>query len=212
MANRSYLCATDLATTYPSFVDKNYDSADQTIACDVWCVPLLWQALFRPADIVRKIFVVDGDEIATEAPLAKRTTAIEQLREAAPYFTELFAAEGGIDEYAVFLIEALESVPHQYVTIELQEIACLTNPEQAFYDSFRAASAAIGTDYSAAAKSRFSDIAAFRDLKRIPPARLLLVEPQGFEPTDDDFWNHCRICGAGASEAGIGRAVPWEPQ
>jgi hypothetical protein len=212
MSNRSYLCATNLETTYPSFVDKEYDPAKQTIACDVWCVPLLWTALFRAADIVRRTFTVDGDDVFTEAPLVMRTKAIRQLQEAIPYFARLFASEGSVDEYAAFLRQALESVTHQYVTIELEEIACLTNPEQAFYDSFRTALAAIGTDYSAAAKARFCEIAAFRDLKRLPPARLLLEEPEDFEATDDDFWNHCRVCGAGESEAGIGRPVPWEPQ
>jgi hypothetical protein len=212
MSNRSYLCATNLETTYPSFVDKEYNSAEQTIACDVWCVPLLWTALFRPPDIVRKTFTVDGDAVVTEAPLATRTNAIHQLEQAVPYFTRLFASEGRLDEYAAFLSQALGSVTHQFVTIELQEIACLTNPEQAFYDSFRAALAAIGTDYSAAAKARLCEIAAFRDLKKLPPARLLLEEPDGFEPTDDDFWNHCRVCGAGEFNAGIGRPVPWEPQ
>jgi hypothetical protein len=207
VANRSYLCSTDLETIYPSFVDKNYASGEQTIACDVWCVPLLWTALFRPSDIVRKTFVVEQSEIAAEAPLVARSTAIRQLQDALPYLNRLFAAEGVLDDYAAFLSQVLEAVGYEYVTVELQEIACLTNPEQKYYDNFHTTLAGINSDYSPVAKARFLEIAQFRNLKRFPPARLLLDRLNG---PDDDFWNHCRVCGAGALQAGIGRTVPWE--
>ena len=208
MSNRSYLCGTNLETIYPSFVDKSYDSENNTIACDVYCVPLLWTALFRPADLVRKTFKVDRDEIVAEAPLTRRTTAIRQLGEALPYFNLVFSEEGALNEYADFLRQALEAVEFEYVTVELQEIACLMNPEQAYYDMFRLALAGIGSDLSADAKQRFADIAQFREMDKFPPARLLL---DGLKGEDNDFWNHCRVCGAGAMEAGIGRPVPWEP-
>jgi hypothetical protein len=54
----------------------------------------------------------------------------------------------------------------------------------------------------------FVKIAQFRKLKRFPAARLLLdrLETSG----DDDFWNHCRVCGAGADIGEIGRPAPWE--
>jgi hypothetical protein len=208
MSNRSYLCGTNLETIYPSFVDRSYDSENQTIACDVYCVPLLWAALFRPADIVRKSFKVERDEVVAEAPLTKRSMAVRQLREALPYFNRLFSEEGALDDYADFLRQALEAVDCEFVTVELQEIACLMNPEQAYYDMFRQALAGIGSDFSADAKQRFVDIAQFRDMERFPPARLLL---DGLQGEDNDLWNHCRVCGAGAMEAGIGRAVPWEP-
>jgi hypothetical protein len=207
MANRSYLCGTSLETTYPSFVDKHYDSNEQTIACDVWCVPLLWHALFRSNDIARKVFHSGGEAIATEAPLVARTTAIEQLQAALPYFNRLFAAEGALDEYARFLREALESVEYTYVTIELQEIACLTSPEQAYYDKLRATLGGIGHDYSDKAKAQLIEFAQFHSLRRFPPARLLLDK---MPASDEDIWNHCRMCGAGAQVAGIGRSVPWE--
>jgi hypothetical protein len=209
MSNRSYLCSTNLETTYPSFVDEEYDADQQTVACDVWCVPLLWTALFRPADIVSKTFTVGSEEVPTEAPLTRRTTALRQLQEALSYYNRLFAAEGALDDFARFLYQALAAVPYEFVTVELQEIACLTGPEQAYYDNFRAALAGIGSDYSPEAKARLVEIAQFRDLKKFPPPRLLL---DGLEGSDDDFWNHCRICGAGASEAGIGRPVPWESE
>src|SRR5262249_48797871 len=164
--------------------------------------------LFRPADIVRKTFKVQRDEVVAEAPLARRSTAIRQLREALPYFNRLFSEEGTLDDYADFLRQALEAVDFEYVTVELQEIACLMNPEQAYYDMFRQALTGIGSDLSAEAKQRFVDIAQFRDMEKFPPARLLL---DGLQGEDNAFWNHCRVCGAGALEAGIGRPVPWEP-
>ncbi len=207
MSNRSYLCGTNLETTYPSFVDPNFDATEHTIACDVYCVPLLWTALFRPADIVTKTFTIESDEITTEAPLVARTTAIRQLQEAVPYFNKLFEEEGSLTEYADFLQQALEAIDDQFVTIELQEIACLSESEQEYYDEFRRALAGIGTDYSAEAKQRLVDIAQFQEMEKFPPARLHLDDLEGEEY---DYWNHCRICGAGENGAGMGRPVPWE--
>lgn len=212
MANHSYLCRTNVPTTYPSFVDEHYDADEQTIACDVWCVPLLWMAMFRPADIVRKTFDLDGEELVTEAPLAARSTAIRQLREAVPYFNTMFGSEGRVNDYAELMTQALEAAPYEFVTVELQEIACLADSEQDFYDNFRDALAAIGSDYTPEAKARYCEIASFQALQKLPPARLLLDEPGEYEPTDDDFWNHCRVCGAGQSQSGMGRPVPWEPE
>ena len=208
MANRSYLCGTDLKTTYPSFVDPDYDSDRQTIASDVWCVPLLWTALFRKDDIVRQTFKVSGRKIKVEAPLARRKKAIRQLEEALPYFNRLFVKEGHLDEYVSYLLEAVKAAKYRYVTVELQEIACLTDPEQAYYDEFRKALAGLGKDFSPKAKRRLVCIAQFRKLRRFPPARLLLDDLDGF--SKKDYWNHCRVCGAGKTESGIGRRVPWE--
>lgn len=212
MANMSYLCGTNKPTTYPNFADPDYDSDEQTVAADVWCVPLLWAALFRPADIVRKTFTTDEGDVITEAPLATRPVALRQLDEAVPYLNRLFATEGPLDEYAAFLHAAVEAAGFKFLTIEMQEIACLTNPEQAFYDTFRAALAGIGTDFSPAAKARWSEIAQFRSLERFPPARMHFPEFAGRQFSDDDCWNHCRVCGAGSAQTALGRPVPWEPE
>ena len=206
MSNYSYLCATDIETTYPSFVDPEYDAEAQTVACDVWCVPLLWMGLFRPNDIVQRTFDADDEKVYTEAPLVARDLAISQLQQSLPYFNQVFVDEGPLDEYFNFLKQAVSEVENKYITIEMQEIACLSD-EQQYYDSFRAALAAIGNDTSEDAKQRLIDIAQLRGSKPLPPARLHLDDLDGEE---DDFWNHCRICGAGAAEAGVGRPVPWE--
>ena len=208
MANRSFLCATDMRTLHPSFVEKPYDSDQQTVATDVYCIPLLWTALFRPGDIVCHTFEAEGQQVYTEAPLAERSKALAQLEDAIPWFNELFQKEGALDEYGAFLKQAIEAVPYKYLTIELQEIACMSD-EKKYYDSFRGSLGSIGNSMDKATKGLFVKIAQFRKLKRFPPARLLL---DGLEASEkDDFWNHCRICGAGANVGGIGRPVPWEP-
>ena len=69
MSNRAYLCATDLDTIYPSFVDRRYDSQDQTIANDVQALPLLWLALFREEDLRRETLKADGQSIPAFAPI-----------------------------------------------------------------------------------------------------------------------------------------------
>jgi hypothetical protein len=210
MGNKSYLCVTNAKTTYPSWVNQRFDLHRQTVACAAYSVPLLWAALFRPADIVRKTLTVEGEKVVTEAPLATLKKAIRQLDEAVPYLNRLFRREGPLDEYAGFLRQALEGLEYRYVTIELHEIAIMCNTLQEYYDIFRIALRGIGDDLSRAAWSRFKwHIAGFRKLKKFPPARLVL---DGLESTaDSDCANHSRILGDGAQSTGFGQPVPWEP-
>jgi hypothetical protein len=51
VSNKSYLCVTARKTIYPSVTLPNYNTEEATIAYDVYCVPLLWLALFRPPDL-----------------------------------------------------------------------------------------------------------------------------------------------------------------
>lgn len=211
MPNRSYLCGTNLKTTYPSFVDPNYDSARQTIANDAFGVPLLWSGLFRAADLVSHTFDVDGEKIATQAPLVERTKGVQQLREAGPYFSLLFQAEGSLHDYVAFLLSEVEQAPFDYLTIELQEIAEQDGSPEEFFALFQSGLRTIGYAPEKGwpqAKEWFLQQAAFRELERFPPARLLVDKLEG---SDNDFWNHCRVCGAGSSVSGIGRSVAWEP-
>ena len=211
MANRSYLCGTNTETIYPSFVEPSYDSSSQTIANDVWCVPLLWTALFRPADIVARTFDADGEKVYVEAPLTGKKDTLVNLGQALPYFNRLFADEGTLDEYARFLRQAIEAAPYEFVTIEMEEIAACYDDPKEFYDMFRAALSGIGGPPAPKMKETFIQLAQFRNLRRFPPADLLL-DPRRMEAApDDDAWNHCRVCGAGPQESGIGRPAPWEP-
>ncbi len=210
MANRSYLCATTKETIYPAFVDDSYSPDEQLIANDVWCVPLLWTALFRPADIVEHTFESDGEQIYVEAPIVARKQAIANLAEALPYFNELFADEGPLDEYAAFLKQALEAVPYEFVTIEMEEIASLYDDEAEFYQMFRDILAAIGGTPQPETKAALLQLTQFRNLKRFPPSDMHLDPQKEQNSTEDDDWNHCRVCGAGQILSGLGRLVPWE--
>ena len=62
MANRSYLCSTNLDTIYPAFVDERYDSDRQTIANDV-------SANLKP-----------GEELTFKLPMSDKTTAVPGLQ------------------------------------------------------------------------------------------------------------------------------------
>jgi len=185
-----------------------YDSDVQTIANDVHGVPLLWMAMFRARDMVSKQVEIDGETLRVDAPIVERTTAIAQLQESAAYFNILFQGAGGLDEYVELLKRALESVDYEFVTIEMDEIAFGGDPAE-FYDDFHRLLDGIGNDYSEEARQCFLSVAAFDEkFALFPPANLLLDQLEGFD--ESDAWNHCRVMGAGGSESGIGRFVPWE--
>ncbi|MCD0444649.1 hypothetical protein LO763_13555 [Glycomyces sp. A-F 0318] len=61
MPNSSYLCSTDLRSLYPSTTDRGFDPAKGVVAFDVRCVPLLWLAMFRPADLSTQAVTVEPD-------------------------------------------------------------------------------------------------------------------------------------------------------
>ena len=56
MPNRSYLCGSRESRIQPSNWDENYVSHEQTLVNDVYGVPALWFALFRPSYIVTQVF------------------------------------------------------------------------------------------------------------------------------------------------------------
>jgi hypothetical protein len=202
MSNYSYLCTSDLETTYPSFVDKQYNPDQQTIACDVECVPLVWLALFRPADLINKTYMVEGRQVATTAPLCELATALKHLDEALPYFNAVFSEEGALDEFFALLRKGVAAGDAKYVTIEMQEIACLYSSEQDFYGKFLVALTNIQTKSEHDAKDLFTKLANMRRGRKFPPARLILDR---IKAEDHDIWNHCRILGTSSS-----RPVPWE--
>src|SRR5262249_29046416 len=154
---------------YPSYGDRPYVARKQTIASETYCVPLLWLALFRPADLVQRTFTEDGRALVAEAPLCARKRAIGQLNAAVPYLEELFFDCGPLDEFGARFRKALEPLRYRSLTIELEEIACMAHSGQEFYDPLRAALAGIGSDYSPGAGERFVSLAQFFKLRRFPP-------------------------------------------
>jgi len=227
MPKTSYLCSTNRRATYPREEDPTFSLQTDLIANGARCVPLLWLAMFRSADIVRRTVVTRTEptlfielstwqqkirepqniEIETEAPITSVGRAIEQIEAAIPYFNAMFQEEGRLDDYAELLIQALRFVTKKFVTIDLEEIAGLVGDE-CFWGSIRAALEHIGSPPTRAAKERLIDIAGFENLRRFPPANLALDDRR--DAPFDDWGNHWRVLGQGVRESGFGRAVPWE--
>jgi hypothetical protein len=207
VANWSYLCATNRKVIYPSYGGRPYEARKQTIASETYCIPLLWLALFRPADLVQRTFVQDGQTLVAEAPLCARKRAIGQLDAAVPYLEELFSDCGALDEFSALFRNALAPLRYRYLTIELEEIACMARSRQEFFNTLRAALAGIGVDFSTRARERFVYLAQLFKLQRFPPPRLMLDKIKG---SDDDDVLHGRILGSGGQSTGTGRKAPWE--
>ncbi|SDK80320.1 hypothetical protein SAMN05216298_1430 [Glycomyces sambucus] len=230
MPNSSYLCATDLRTVYPSTTDKGFNAATDVVAYDVRCVPLLWLAMFRTADLVTQTVVIEPDpdavyyelgpngdfvEIPTPAaetvdqvveavaPLTAKERALAQLDAAVPVLNRLFP-EGPLDEHAAMLRRAVAEAPGAHLTIELDEIEAMWEPDT-FQPALRAALAGLDEPGEPKAdRARLVELAQLREGRPFPSALALLGDQNGIE--DDDYWNLVRLLGAGFSAA-----VPWEP-
>lgn len=212
MANRSYLCCTDYESIYPSAVLPGYSPAISTIASDVYCVPLLWPALFRAEDFTVQAFESDEGEFEACAPVAEKQRALANLAEARKWYADAFSELGALDEHFDLFERAVREAPGQYVTIELEEIAVLYDTEDAegeFYERFEAVLAALDEPPDEDAATELLGLATYREARPFPSARLALDNSSEHE---DDHWNHCRIFGAGVTVGGIGRPVPWEPK
>lgn len=209
MANYAYLCCTDHDVIYPSAVIEDYDASISTVAADVHCVPLLWLALFRVEDFYEETFEREDGELTACAPLLEKSRALANLAEARTWYRAAFAGLGALDEHFDLFERAVREAPGAYVTIELEEIACLHESEAAFYEDFAGLLAALAEPPDEEAAEAMLELAAYRAPRPFPPARMWLDDP-AFVPEPDDAWNHCRIFGAGAVVAGFGRPAPWE--
>ena len=201
MANRSYLAATDNDTIYPSASEPKYEPGAQTIAQGVYCVPLLWLGLFRPSDMRTQDFNIDGDTVTGVAPVADVETAAAQLRQSATTYDQMFP-DGHFADYCDLLAEAVTSIGRKYVTVEMEEIACMDDPDE-FYDDFRLALRSFaGVESIADGRDKLITISEVNTQVTIPTARCML-DHAGV--SDDQLDTHSRIIGC----AWI-RPVPWE--
>lgn len=232
MPNSSYLCTTDAESLYPSTTVADFEPSTHVVACDARCVPLLWLALFRAADIRTQTIVIesDPDEVYFEfdeatgdfvevegeeeeeeedevveavAPLVAKERALAQLDAAVPALNRLFEAEGPLDDHAAMLRQAVAAAPGKFITIELDEIDALWE-EGTFQPALRAALSALDASTDPVAeRAGFAEIAQLRAGRAFPPARFLL---DGHDAADDDFWNFVRLLGTAFSAD-----LPWEP-
>lgn len=229
MPNSSYLCTADRETLYPSTTVEGFAAATDVVAYDVRCVPLLWLALFRPADLRTQTIVIEADPdavyaefdeatgefvevedheeedevVEAVAPLVGKDRALAQLDAALPVLNRLFEPEGPLDDHAAMLRHAVAAAPGRFITIELDEIEGLWE-EGTFQPAVRAALACFdGSTDAESERANLIEIAQLRAGRPFPPARLLLAD---HEPVDDDYWNLSRLFGASFSAP-----VPWEP-
>src|SRR5262249_19702153 len=169
MGNCSFLCVTNTRTIYPNW-SRRFIHDRQLVSTDVYAIPLMWLAPFRPQDMAPQTGPPEGRKPALQRPLATVNKAIRQLDEAVPYFNRLFRREGPLDEYAAFLREELEGIEYRYITIDLHEIAIMMEYTlREFYLQFRIALGRISDDdFSSASKICFKRIAGLRKLKKFP--------------------------------------------
>ncbi|WP_405096615.1 hypothetical protein [Micromonospora sp. NBC_01412] len=203
MANRSYLFVTDHDGICPAWADVP-DIANQVLAEDVYAVPLLWLAMFRPDDLATATFPPDDDddEVRVTAPIAPTRRALDQLDAALPTLARLFADEGPLHEHAALLREGVAGMPGRFVTIDPYEIAVLID-ERDYYGHLHAGLASLDVPGDPVVdRERLIDLAQLRPGRPFPPARLVLDQ---LDAADDDWWNHSRLLGSGFQ-----RPVPWE--
>ena len=205
MSNRSYLCCSPLPGIYPSFA-ADYDPDVQTLANDVYCIPLLWPVLFTPEDFQQADFEVDGEIVVGRAPSAARSKVLETLRRRREVIAQAFAEIGELAPYMDMLELAIRDAPYEYISIEMDEIAALNDPEEEFNEAFEQLLSRLDAPDQEICEQLIA-LAAMEHSWPLPSVRLHLDNLEG---SDDDYWNHCRVLGAGSDVSGMGRPVPWE--
>src|ERR1700690_1085977 len=132
MANRSYLCCCDYHDIYPSLGYSDFDPKLHTLAAGIYAVPITWLAMFRQESLVTRNFDVDGEDIVVTAPISSRELCLDQLEQGIQPIEELFGWPGKLADYASCLRELLQNISGEYVTIELDEIAYMTEGREDF--------------------------------------------------------------------------------
>jgi hypothetical protein len=202
MANRSYLAVTNTDTIYPSNAESDFTPEEQTVAQGVYCVPILWFGLFRPSNMRAQKFDVDGDLVTGVAPVVDVPTALTQLNDAVAKLNKMFEKQGSFDDYAALLGEAIRSTGRKYVTIEMEEIACMGDPDEFYEDVKEALRAFTGEAALKVGSDKLVKISEIPTNVTFPTARCLL----GDQKTSDEAIDALsRIIGCSYI-----RKVPWE--
>lgn len=194
MANRSFLVVTDHETIYPSSVEADFSPARQTIAQGVYCVPLLWFALFRQNDLRTATIEQDGETVEVTAPLVNTATALTQLNAAIPTLNSMFSSLGSLAEYAHLLRQEIETVARAHITIEFDEIACMSDRESFYAHLSYALGALDGNIPAGVGRKSLLTLCQIDPNLRFPPASYLLSEEQ---LNDSLVLQHANILGSG---------------
>lgn len=209
MSNRSYLCGSKLSRIQPSNWDEDFDGDSQILVNDVIGVPVLWFALFRPSDMVTQVFETEDGDFHVEAPITSKEQALANLKDSTEVLVEAFSGLGNVNEYITFFEQTISASEWPFVTIEMEEIAYTSDPEE-FYQDVRRLLERFEQHTADGVLDLLLELSAFEDLSVLPPARYLLDSLE--DVTENDAWNHCRMIGAGQLNSGIGKTVPWEKQ
>ncbi len=135
MSNRSYLCCSNHPDIYPAAGYAEFDPELHTLASGVYCVPLTWLAFFSADSLVTRTFSVGADEVVATAPISSRELCLDRFSEKLPRLARLLAIpEEVLDDYGRLLRLALENAEGEFVTIELEEIACMGDDAKFYRD------------------------------------------------------------------------------
>lgn len=202
MSNLAYLASSSFSGIYPSAQAKGYKPEKQTVACAIECVPLLWLALFRDADLTTETIATDDGDVTVTAPVTTLAKGLKQLSAAIPRLEAVFAKSGSLGLHAALLKQALQEPGGKYITIELDEIAALASSRKAFDKQVRDALQALDKGTPAEAKKRLVKVSQV-DARRtfLAPAELMAQQ----KPAAADLVNLERLLGTEHF-----RPVPWE--
>lgn len=204
MANRAYLCCTSKKHTYPSFQEPDYDPKSQTVALCAYAVPLLWIAIYRAEDIIVDELEVEGQIVREPAPVVNRSQVVARLEEATSRLESMFPQNGPLREHSRLLGTAISEIDpaFQYVTIEMEEIACLGVPRD-FHGTFRRLLQFMGGLEMPDAREVLEQITSIHsDREFVPVSRFAEADLP-----NEDWENLARLLGAEHH-----RDLPWIPK
>ncbi len=202
MSNQSYLCCSNHPDIYPAHGYAEFDPELHTLASGVYCVPLTWLAFFSADSLVTRTFSVHGDEVVATAPISSRELCLDRFSTQLARLTQLIAIPGEVlDDYGRFLRLALENAEGEFVTIELDEIACMGD-EAKFYHNLLIVLLALGGKEKLGARDACLSFGDLDLSRRILPASGFFARGGAAK---EDYRNH--ECLIGSRHL---RPVPWE--
>jgi hypothetical protein len=196
-------CVSPYDGIYPSQRYADFEAEEHILATDTEATPLLWLALFRPADL-RTQFIPTGldgagESVALTAPLVHRRRGLSQLYAAVPAIEPILG--GPMSEHAELLREALRWLPGAYLTVEWW----VDDLPAGHPDPVALTNALATMDQPGQPAPQQADLTRLSSLRPdgpLPSARLIL---DGLTATDNDRWNFRRLLGSSHM-----RMVPWE--